>query len=92
MFGLTLLLQAKALWSVLCQQNIEEVQEKVFAWLGNIPAVEGKVKIEDLCVAVDELLKMKKIEDILPGCFTKKNMEGFQKTLKQKKDQSFCKV
>ena len=92
MIVLTLLLQAKALWSVLCQQNIEEVQEKVFAWLGNIPAMEGRMKTEDLCVAVDELLKMKKIEDILPGCFTKRNMEGFQKTLKQKKDQSFCKV
>ena len=50
------------------------------------------MKREDLLVAVDELLKMKKIEDILPGCFTKKNIEGFQKTLKQKKDQSFCKV
>ena len=47
---------------------------------------------EDLLDAVDEILKMKKIVDILPGCFTKKNMEGFQKTLKQKKDQSFCKV
>ena len=91
MIGLTLLLQAKALWSVLCQQNIEEVQEKVFAWLGNIPAVEGKMKIEDLCVAVDELLKMKKIDDILPGCFTKRNMEGFKKTLNQKKGQSFSK-
>ena len=55
-------------------------------------AREGMMKREDLLVAVDELLKMKKIEDILPGCFTKKNLEGFQKTLKQKKDQSFCKV
>ena len=50
------------------------------------------MKREDLLVAVEGLLKMKKIEDILPGCFTKKNIEGFRKTLKQKKDQSFCKV
>ena len=50
------------------------------------------MKREDLLVAVDELLKMKKIVDILPVCFTKRNIEGFQKTLKQKKDQSFCKV
>ena len=47
---------------------------------------------EDLLDAVEKLLKMKKIEDILPGCFTKKNIEGFRKTLNQKKDQSFCKV
>ena len=39
------------------------------------------MKIEDLCVAVDELLKKKKIDDILPGCFTKRNMEGLKKTL-----------
>ena len=84
--------QAKALWSVLCQQDIEEIQEKVFTWLANIPAMEGMVKREDLSVAVEELLKMKKIEDILPGCFKKRNMEGFQKTLNQKKDQLFCKV
>ena len=89
MIGLTLLLQAKALWSVLCQQNIEEVQEKVFAWLGNIPAVEGKMKIEDLCVSVDEVLK--NIDDILLGCFTKRNLKGFKKTLNQKKGQSFSK-
>ena len=50
------------------------------------------MKREDLLVAVDELLKMKKIDDILPGCFTKKNIEGFQKTLNQKTDQTFCKV
>ena len=87
-----MILQAKALWSVLCQQDIEEIQEKVFTWLGNIPAREGMVNREDLLVAVDELLKMKKIEDILPGCFTKKNIEGFKKTLNQKKDQSFSKV
>ena len=49
------------------------------------------MKREDLLVAVDELLKMKKIEDILPGCFTKKNVEGFKKTLNQKKDQSHSK-
>ena len=30
-------------------------------------AMEGMMKREDLLVAVDELLKMKKIEDILPG-------------------------
>ena len=47
---------------------------------------------EDLLDAVDEILKMKKIVDILPGCFTKKNIEGFKKTLNQKKDQSFSKV
>ena len=35
-------------------------------------AMEGMMKREDLLVAVDELLKMKKIEDILPGSFTKK--------------------
>ena len=50
------------------------------------------MKREDLLVAVDELLKMKKIQDVLPGCFMKKNIEGFLKTLNQKKDQSFCKV
>ena len=50
------------------------------------------MKREDLLVAVEKLLKMKKIEDILPGCFTKKNLEGFRKTLNQKNDQSFCKV
>ena len=50
------------------------------------------MKREDLLVAVDELLKMKKINDILPGCFTKKNIEGFQKTLNQKTVQTFCKV
>ena len=49
------------------------------------------MKIEDLCVAVDKLLKMKKIDDILPGCFTKRNMEGFRKTLDQKKGISFSK-
>ena len=53
--------------------------------------MEGRMKNEDLCVAVEELLKMKKIEDILPGCFTKRNMEGFKKTLNQKKGQSFSK-
>ena len=50
------------------------------------------MKREDLLVAVDELLKMKKIEDILPGCFTKRTMEGFQKTLKQNRDNKFSKV
>ena len=49
------------------------------------------MKREDLLVAVDELLKMKKIDDILPGCFTKRNMEGFKKTLNQKEGQSFSK-
>ena len=49
------------------------------------------MKREDLLVAVDEILKMKKIVDILPGCFTKKNMEGFKKTLIQKKGQTFSK-
>ena len=83
--------QAKALWSVLCQQNIEEIQGKVFTWIGNLPTKEGRIKTEDLCVAVEELLKMKKIDDILPGCFTKRNMEGFKKTLMQKKGQSFSK-
>ena len=86
-----MLLQAKALWSVLCQQNIEEIQEKVFTWLGNIPALEGRMKTEDLCVAVEEHLKMKKIDNILPGCFTRRNMEGFKKTLNQKKGQTFSK-
>ena len=86
-----MLLQAKALWSVLCQQNIEEIQEKVFTWLGNIPASEGRMKTGDLCVAVEELLKMKKIQGILPGCFTRRNMEGFKKTLNQKKGQTFSK-
>ena len=79
------------MWSVLCQKNIEEIQEKVFTWLGNIPAFEGRMKTEDLCVAVDELLKMKKIDYILPGCFTRRNMEGFKKTLNQKKGQTFSK-
>ena len=50
------------------------------------------MKREDLLVTVDELLKRKNIEDILPACFTKKNIEGFKKTLNQKKDQSFSKV
>ena len=50
------------------------------------------MKREDLLVAVDELLKMKKIEEILPGCFTKRKMEGFQKTLKQNRDRKFSKV
>ena len=49
------------------------------------------MKTEDLCVAVEELLKMKKIDDILPGCFTKRNMEGFKKTLNQKNGQLFSK-
>ena len=49
------------------------------------------MKNEDLCVAVEEILKMKKIEDILPSCFTKRNMEGFKKTLNQKKGHSFSK-
>ena len=80
-----------ALWSVLCQQNIEEIQKKVITWLGNIPATEGRMKTEYLCVAVEELLKMKKIQGILPGCFTRRNMEGFKKTLNQKKGQSFSK-
>ena len=87
-----MILQAKALWSLLCQQDIEEIQEKVFTWLGNIPAMEGMMKREDLLDAVEGVLRMKKIEDILPGCFTKKNIEGFRKTLNQKKDQSFSKV
>ena len=47
---------------------------------------------KDLLVAVDRLLKMKKIEEILPICLTKRNMEGFKKTLNQKKDQSHSKV
>ena len=50
------------------------------------------MKREDLLDAVEKLLKMKKIEDFLPACFTKKNMEGFKKTLNQKRDQSFSKV
>ena len=82
------MLQVKALWSVLCQQDIEEIQEKVFTWLGNIPAMEGMMKREDLLDAVDRLLRMKK----MPGCFTKKNTDGLQKTLKQKTDQSFLLV
>ena len=49
------------------------------------------MKTGDLCVAVEELLKMKKIDNILPGCFTRRNMEGFKKTLNQKKGQSFSK-
>ena len=49
------------------------------------------MKTEDLCVAVEELLKMKKIDNILPGCFTRRNMEGFKKTLNQKRGQSFSK-
>ena len=49
------------------------------------------MKNEDLCVAVDELLKMKKIDNILPSCFTRRNMEGFKKTLNQKKGQTFTK-
>ena len=49
------------------------------------------MKTEDLCVAVEELLKMKKIDNILPGCFTRRNMEGFKKTLNQKKGQTFSK-
>ena len=49
------------------------------------------MKTEDLCVAVEELLKMKKIDNILPGCFTRRNMEGFKKTLHQKKGQTFSK-
>ena len=53
--------------------------------------MEGRVKTEDLCVAVEEILKIKKIEDILPGCFTKRIIEGFKKTLNQKKGQSFTK-
>ena len=79
------------MWSVLCQQNIEEIQEKVFTWLGNIPALEGWMKKEDLCVALDELLKMKKVDNILPGCFTKENIKGFKKTLQQKNEKSFLK-
>ena len=79
------------MWSVLCQKNIEEIQEKVFTWLGNIPAFEGRMKTEDLCVAVDELLKMKKVDNILPGCFTKENIKGFKKTLQQKNEKSFLK-
>ena len=53
--------------------------------------MEGMIKKEDLLVTLEELLKMKKIEDILPGCFTKRNMEGFKKTLQQKKSLSFSK-
>ena len=49
------------------------------------------MKTEDLCVAVEELLQMKKIQGILPGCFTKENIKGFKKTLNQKKGQSFSK-
>ena len=49
------------------------------------------MKTEELCVAVEELLKMKKIDNILPGCFTRRNMEGFMKTLIQKKGQTFSK-
>ena len=74
----------------MCQQDIEEIQEKVFTWLGNIPTIEERMKNEELCVAVDELLK-KKIQGILPGCFTRRNMEGFKKTLNQKKGQTFSK-
>ena len=49
------------------------------------------MKTEDLCVAVDELLKMKKVDNILPGCFTKENIKGFKKTLQQKNEKSFLK-
>ena len=49
------------------------------------------MKTGDLCVAVEELLKIEKIDNILPGCFTRRNMEGFKKTLNQKKGQSFSK-
>ena len=75
----------------MCQQDIEEIQEKVFTWLGNIPTIDGRMKNEELCVAVDELLKMKKIGDILPSCFKRRNIEGFKKILNQKKGQSFSK-
>ena len=75
----------------MCQQDIEEIQEKVFTWLGNIPTIDGRMKNEELCVAVDELLKIKKIGDILPSCFTRRNIEGFKKILNQKKGQSFSK-
>ena len=49
------------------------------------------MKTGDLFDEVDELLKKKKIDNILPGCFTKRNMEGFKKTLQQKKGQTFSK-
>ena len=76
--------QAKALWSVLCQQNIEKIQEQVFTWLGNRTTTEGRIQKKDLESAVVELLEMKKIDDILPSCFSKRNVEGFQTNLKQK--------
>ena len=82
--------QAKALWSVLCQENIEEIQEQVFTWLDNMTTTDGRIQKEDLESAVDELLQMKNFDDILPRCFTKRNIEGFKKNLKQK-GQSFTK-
>ena len=53
--------------------------------------MEGMMKNEDLCIAVEEILMMKKIDNILPRCFTRRNIEGFKKILNQKKGQTFSK-
>ena len=42
------------------------------------------MKKEDLISAVNELLRMKEIHDILPSCFTRRNIEGFKNNLEAK--------
>ena len=85
--------QARALWSVLCRQDIEEVQQRLFAWLENICDADVRMKKQDIIAAADKLREMKNMEDVLPSCFNKRNIEGFTKNLKNNGDrETFNKV
>ena len=91
-YDIQYIFKAKALWSVLCRQDIDVLQEKIFLWLGDITDSDGNMKKQDIIAAVEDL-NHTNLEYVLPSCLTLKNLEGFVKTLKSKKQKtSFSKV
>ena len=51
------------------------------------------MKKQDIIEAADKLRELKNMEDILPSCFNKRNIEGFTKNLKNNRDRdTFNKV
>ena len=44
------------------------------------------MKKQDIIEAADKLRELKNMEDILPSCFNKRNIEGFTKNLKNNRD------
>ena len=86
-YDIQYIFKAKALWSVLCRQDIDVLQEKIFLWLGDITDSDGNMKKQDIIAAVEDL-NHTNLEYVLPSCLTLKNLEGFVKTLKSKKQKT----